>query len=121
MGVQSYRDLIIWQKSVKIVTDIYELMKELPQEETFGLISQIKRSAISIPSNIAEGFGREHTKDFIRFLQISRGSLYELQTQFEICTNLSFLKPGDCEDLSMKFLEIEKMINSFIKKLKSNI
>lgn len=119
--IKSYRDLVVWQKSVKIVTEIYELLKEMPQEETFGLTSQIKRSSISIPSNIAEGFGREHTKDFIRFLQISRGSLFELQTQLEICANLSYLKHEEWEDIFVKLMEIEKMINSLIKKLKSNI
>lgn len=95
-------------------------MKELPQEEIFGLTSQIKSSSISIPSNIAEGFGRKYTKDFIRFLQISRGYLFELQTQL-ICINFSFISRDNYNTISKSRVEIEKMINSLIKKLESNI
>ena len=78
--MKSYRDLIVWQKSMVLVTMIYKLTIKLPDDEKFGLISQIKRSAISVPSNIAEGYGRNYRKDYSRFLQIARGSLYESQT-----------------------------------------
>jgi four helix bundle protein len=81
--MKSYRDLIVWQKSMSLVTEVYKLTRQLPDEERFGLISQIKRSSVSIPSNIAEGYGRNYRNDYIRFLQISRGSLYECQTQLE--------------------------------------
>ena len=91
-SIQSNRDLIVWQKSMDLVTLIYKIAKYFPDEEKFGLSSQIKRSAISIPSNIAEGYGRNYRKDYSRFLQIARGSLFECQTQLEIGVNLSFTK-----------------------------
>ncbi|ESU28270.1 S23 ribosomal protein [Flavobacterium limnosediminis JC2902] len=83
-----------------IVTSIYKLTSQFPDDEKFGLTSQIKRSAVSIPSNIAEGYGRNYRKDYSRFLQISRGSLYENQTQMEIAVNLSFLNVEDLKEIS---------------------
>lgn len=100
-----------------LVTSIYKLTSEFPDDEKFGLTSQIKRSAVSIPSNIAEGYGRNYRKDYSRFLQISRGSLYENQTQMEIAVNLSFLKEEDLKEIKELSLEVEKMLNSLIKKL----
>ncbi|MCC1483660.1 four helix bundle protein [Winogradskyella immobilis] len=117
--MKSYRDLIVWQKSVRLVTIVYEIVSKFPEEERFGLISQIKRSAVSVPSNIAEGYGRNYTKDYSRFLQISRGSLYEMQTQFEIALNLKFIKKEDLKEIINLSIEVEKMLNSLIKKLKS--
>ena len=89
--MNSYRDLIVWKKSVEIVTLIYTLVKTFPDDEKFGLTSQLKRRSVSIASNIAEGYGRKYTKDYIRFLQIARGSLYEMQTQLQIGLNLGFV------------------------------
>ena len=77
----THKDLEVWKKSMDLVVDVYKLMKQLPESEKYGLISQIKRSSISIPSNIAEGAGRASTKEFIRFLDIATGSLSELETQ----------------------------------------
>ena len=88
--IRTFRDLLIWQKSIKLVTQIYEVTKIFPKEEAFGLTSQMRRCAVSIPSNIAEGHGRNSTRDYLRFLQIATGSLYELQTQLVIANNLSF-------------------------------
>jgi len=82
--MKSYRDLIVWQKAIDLVTLIYKLVDCFPNEEKYSLTSQIKRSAISVPSNITEGYGRNYSKDYSRFLQIARGSLYELQSQIEI-------------------------------------
>ena len=79
--MKSYSDLIVWQKSVTMVTLVYRLVHNFPKDEKFALTSQIKRSTVSIPSNIAEGYGRNYTKEYARFLQISRGSLFEMQTQ----------------------------------------
>lgn len=117
--MKSYRDLIVWQKSVKLVTLIYGLVKRFPDDEKFGLTSQIKRSSVSIPSNVAEGYGRNYTKDYSRFLQISRGSLFEMQTQLEIALNLGFITISDLEDLKKLSVEVEKMLNSLISKLKA--
>ena len=115
--MKSYRDLIVWQKSMHLVTITYKLISKLPVDEKFGLISQIKRSAISIPSNIAEGYGRNYRKDYSRFLQIARGSLFENQTQLEIAVNLDFIKEEDLEEIKELSIEVEKMLNSLIKKL----
>ena len=78
MGIKSYRDLVVWQKSMELVTDMYTITKVFPKEELYALTSQIRRSAVSVPSNIAEGYGRNSTQDYVRFLQIACGSLYEL-------------------------------------------
>lgn len=115
--MKSYRDLIVWQKSMNLVTLIYKLVLELPENEKYGLTPQIKRSAISIPSNIAEGYGRNYRKDYSRFLQIARGSLFENQTQLEIAVNLNFIKVEDLEEIKELSIEVEKMLNSLIKKL----
>ena len=80
-AVNSYRDLLVWQKSMSVVTEIYAIAQGFPSSEIYALTSQIRRSAISIPSNIAEGYGRNSTGDYKRFLQIAAGSLFELQTQ----------------------------------------
>ncbi|ARV08810.1 four helix bundle protein [Winogradskyella sp. PC-19] len=115
--MKSYRDLIVWQKSVKMVTLVYTVLKFFPNDERFSLVSQIKRSAVSIPSNIAEGYGRNYTKDYSRFLQISRGSLYEMQTQLEIAINLEFINVNQLEEIKSLSIEVEKMLNTLIKKL----
>jgi four helix bundle protein len=115
--MKSYRDLIVWQKSMSLVTLIYKLVAQFPDNERYGLTSQIKRSAISIPSNIAEGYGRNYRKDYLRFLQIARGSLFENQTQLEIALNLDFLKEIELQEIKELSLEVEKMLNSLIKKL----
>ena len=83
--IESYKDLIVWQKSMNLVEDIYKTTHAFPLKEQFVLTSQIRRAAISIPSNIAEGYGRNTTKNYIQFLTVSRGSLLELETQIELC------------------------------------
>lgn len=115
--MKSYRDLIVWNKSVNMVTLVYKLLKKFPSDEKFGLTSQIKRSSVSIPSNIAEGYGRNYTKDYARFLQISRGSLFEMQTQLQIAINLEFIKENELAEIKSLSIEIEKMLNVLIKKL----
>ena len=108
----SYRDLIVWQKSMELAKETYLLTKIFPKEELYGLISQMRRCAVSVPSNIAEGKGRGSDKEFIRFLRISLGSLYELNTQLELSHNLNYTKNTDTIfDLSF---EIEKMLNALI-------
>ena len=118
--MKSYRDLIVWQKSMSWVTMVYTLSSKIPESEKFGLISQIRRSSFSIPSNIAEGYGRNYKKDYSRFLQIARGSLFECQTQIEIAINLNFISIDDCKEINELSIEIEKMLNSLINKLSEN-
>ena len=115
--MKSYRDLIVWQKSMIWVTLAYSLTSKLPENEKFGLSSQIKRSSVSIPSNIAEGYGRNYRKDYSRFLQIARGSLFECQTQLQLAINLNFISSDDCREINDLSIEIEKMLNSLINKL----
>lgn len=114
----TYRKLSIWQKSRSLVTEIYSEVKIFPSDELFALTSQIKKSAVSIPSNIAEGYGRTRTKDYLRFLNIALSSLFELQTQLEIAYNLKFLKESNFNKLYENTREIERMLTSFIRKIK---
>jgi len=114
----TYRKLLVWQKSMTLVTEFYREVKRLPSEELYALTSQIKRSAVSIPSNIAEGYGKDGTKDYLRFLNIAMSSLFELQTQIEIAYNLSYLKEDYFNKLYASTREIECMLTSFIRKIK---
>jgi len=115
--LKTFRDLLVWQKSMVLVTDICALTKSFPVDETYGLASQMRRCSVSIPSNIAEGYGRNSNNEFIRFLHIATGSLYELQTQIEISLNLNYLDKNTFENLCGPTRELEKMINSFTKKI----
>ena len=117
--IKSHKDLLIWKKGIKIVILVYQLVKSFPKEELYALTSQLKRASVSIPSNIAEGFGRNTDKSFSHFLAISRGSLYEVETQLLIAEELGFISD---DKLFAEILgEIEqqsKMINSFSKTLR---
>ena len=115
--IKSYRDLIVWQKSIKLVTEIYIATKSFPTDEQYTLTSQLRRCAISIPSNIAEGYGRNSTADYKRFLQIATGSLFELQTQIEIAVNLKYLAAEKFNTLFNAAKEIEYMLIALIKKI----
>lgn len=121
MAIKTYRDLLVWQKSMELVTRIYESVKNFPDEELYALTNQIKRSAVSVPSNIAEGFGRGSTADYTRFLKVASGSLYELQTQLEIAMNLSYLDRYSFDQVYELSTEIEKMLSSLINKLNRHI
>lgn len=116
--MKTFRDLLIWQKSMGLVTNTYTLSSKFPIEEQFGLISQIRRCSISIPSNIAEGFGRESSKDFYRFLKISIGSLFEFQTQIEIAYNLNYISENEFIMIYEDSRECERMMSSFMRKIK---
>ncbi|HSV43898.1 MAG TPA: four helix bundle protein [Candidatus Bathyarchaeia archaeon] len=116
--VRNFRDLIIWQKGIELVTDIYQLIVQFPKEELYGLVSQIKRSAISIPSNIAEGFNRYHNKEYTHFLHITLGSCAELETQIEISYKLRLINKSIRDDVINNIQHIEAMTQNLIKKLK---
>ena len=88
--IESYRDLVAWQKGVDLVCLVYEQTKMLPVEERYGLTAQMRRCSVSVPSNVAEGWGRHHGAEYIRHLYYSRGSTYELSTQAELCARLGF-------------------------------
>lgn len=113
--VRSYRELVAWQKAIELVAIIYSLTKAFPHQEQYRLVDQLTRAAVSIPSNIAEGFGRATPKDFARFLAQARGSLYEVETQLIIAQKLGFVSDISIE-LS-KMSELGKIINGLMHKL----
>ena len=113
--MKNHKDLDVWKKSIELVEDVYRMTKNFPSEEQFGLISQMKRSAISVPSNIAEGAGREGKQEFKRFLSIALGSLSELETQLIIAQRLEFLKETSAFD---QVSDIRKMICGLMSYLK---
>lgn len=115
--ISSFRDLIIWQKGLDIAKEIYEITKSFPKEEIFGLTSQIRRSAVSISSNIAEGRGRSSKKDFVNFLYIAQGSLFEVETQLILAKEIYKV---DLKDLPKMIEDEQKMLSGIIKKLKTN-
>ena len=117
--IHSYRELIVWQKSMELVVVVYELTEKFPQREIYGLISQMRRSAISIPSNIAEGRFRSTRKDFAQFLRIAYGSGAELETQVEIAKRLKETKILNFEKVDSLLEETMKMLNTMITKLVS--
>ena len=117
--IKTFRDLIVWQKSMDLVTQIYLASGNFPKSEFYGLISQLRRSVVSIPSNIAEGYGRRSTGDYVRFLQIFVGSLYELQTQLEIAKKLEYLTEFEFNGLYENTREIERMLLSLVSKIRS--
>jgi four helix bundle protein len=106
--MNTYKELIVWQKAMRLVVSVYECSSFFPKEELYGLTAQIKRCSVSVPSNISEGFGREHRRDFLRFLRISRGSLFELQTQLLLANEIYDIKNISTEDLLLKCTELEK-------------
>jgi four helix bundle protein len=116
---QSFRDLLVWQKSMRLTVEIYNLSQGFPREEQYGLTSQIRRSAVSIPSNIAEGDGRLNRGEFRNFLGIARGSNFELQTQLEIARALKFGDPKLLDEAESKAREVGKMLFGLLESLKS--
>lgn len=117
----NFRDLLIWQKAMSLVTKIYKSTQAFPKEEVFGLTSQIRRCSVSIPSNIAEGYGRNSNTEFLRFLNISLGSLFELQTQLEIARNIEYLDEETFNTIYNDTRELEIMLVSFSKKIKDRV
>ena len=115
--MNTYRNLIVWQKAMNLVTTTYEITLEFPKTELYCLTDQMRRSALSIPCNIAEGKARNSNKDFIRFLRIALGSLFEFQTQLEIAKNIEYINQQQFQRLWNFSTEIEVMLVSFIKKI----
>lgn len=118
--IKDFKDLIVWQKSMELVTEVYLLVKKLPKEELFALSNQIRRAAISIPSNIAEGQGRNSTKEFNQFLAIAKGSKAELETQLLLCVKIHYLDNSEIEAAISLIQEIGKMLNALQKSLTPN-
>lgn len=119
MGLSSYRELTVWQRAMDLVVDVHRLAESLPDRERFGLISQAKRAAVSIPANIAEGYGRMHTNEYIHHLSISNGSLCELQTLILITRRLEYSDTSMIDRVWERCEEVGKMLYSLIRSLRA--
>ena len=117
MKIKDYKDLQIWQKGIDIVDKIYALSDSFPKVELYGLSSQMKKASVSIPSNIAEGFARNHSKEYKQFLYIALGSCAELDTQIIIANRRGYIKNNDLEVLADQINHESRMISSLINKL----
>jgi four helix bundle protein len=113
--IKNYRDLLVWQKSMDMTVMLYRIVKNLPKEEIYSLSDQMRRAAMSIPSNIAEGFGRNSTKEYIHFLYITKGSVCELETQLMLCVKIKYLTETEIQPIMDLLDEIGKMITTIIK------
>jgi len=116
---KNYKELNIWQKSYKLCLHIYKVTKRFPKDEMYGLTSQIRRSAVSIPSNIAEGYGRKTTLEYVRFLYISYGSVCELETQTMISCDLGYVGKERLQELRQEIGDIKRMLKAMIKSLEN--
>ena len=114
---QGYRDLVVWQKGIALAREIYILTKKLPSDEKFGLVSQMRRAAVSVPSNIAEGQARRTTGEFVQFISHAEGSVAELDTQLTLCEQLKLLSPTECQSAASLLDELRRMLNSLRRKL----
>lgn len=115
--LRNYKELKVWQKSYQLCLDIYKITKAFPNEERYGLISQIRRSSVSVPSNIAEGYGRKTTSEYIHSLYIAYGSNCELETQVQLSYDLGYIKTELIKKLSEDVGEVERMLKALIKSL----
>ena len=114
--MKNHKDLIVWQKSMILVKELYRITRFFPKEEIYGITSQMRRAAVSIPSNIAEGYGRGHYKECVQFLYIALGSASELETQLLICKDVAYICEEDFNLLNDLNIEIVKMLSSLINK-----
>jgi len=117
--LKNYKELKVWQKSYRLCLEIYKVTTKFPKEERFGLTSQMRRAAVSVPSNIAEGYGRKTTSDYIRMLYIAYGSNCELETQVLLAGDLGYIESAAIEEVKERILEIERMIKALIKSLQN--
>jgi four helix bundle protein len=115
---ECYRDLIAWQKAMHLVTDIYDATREFPSDERYGLTNQLRRAAVSVPSNIAEGQARFSSKEFHHFLSLARGSLVEIETQLMIAENLGYLPSKQTRPLLEGAAELGRVLNGLIASIK---
>ena len=119
MALKSYNELEVWQLAMSLAEDVYGVVANFPKDEQFALCSQLRRAAVSVPSNIAEGFGRETTKDFLHFIAVARGSLYEMRTQIELARRLGYVE--NPESVLDKADRTAMMLNSLGSKLRSRL
>jgi four helix bundle protein len=120
VAINSYRDLLVWQKAMDLVADSYGLAASLPKAETYGLMSQLQRAAVSVPANIAEGHGRDHLGDYLHHLSVANGSLMELETHLLLASRLSYVSSSKVETLLEKTGEVSRMLAGLRKSLKNS-
>ena len=120
MLINSYQDLIVWQRAMVLAKDVYQLTRCFPKEEMFGLTSQVRRSSVSIAANIAEGWGRQSKGDYIHFLKVAQGSATELETEVILSSDIGFLPVENSEVLLKSLTEIRKMLLSLIRSLQAS-
>lgn len=119
--VKSYRDLIAWQRAFSLGVAIYRLTREFPDHERFGLTSQIRRAAVSIASNIAEGYGRGSRTDYARFLRMARGSLFEVETQLQFAVELTYISHGQFDEFTRQVNDVARVLSGLIKSLENAV
>jgi four helix bundle protein len=117
--MQSYKELLAWQQAMELVSSIYQATKLSPREEVYGLTSQLRRSAVSVPSNIAEGQGRATRGEFLQFLGHARGSLFEVETQLILAGDLGYLQSTDVSQLLKKMTRVAQLLNGLISSLRA--
>jgi four helix bundle protein len=115
--VKSYKELETWQLAMKLVAEVYRVTKDFPKEEIYGLTNQVRRAAVSVPSNIAEGQGRNSTKEFLHYLSIARGSLFEVETQLEIARQLFYIRSEDAAFIEQLIASVGRLINGLSRSL----
>ncbi len=118
-NIQSFKDLIVWQKSMLLAKKVYILTESYPKNEMYGIVSQMRRASVSIPSNVAEGYGRKSRKEYSQFYSIAYGSLLELETQLLLSFDLGFIKETEFKTINSIREEVSKMLFTMIEKLKS--
>jgi len=116
--VRTFRDLVAWQKGIRLSLLVYRLTKRFPDEEKFGMVSQMRRSAVSIPANIAEGYGRGRRAEYIRYLEIGRGSLFELQTYLELAREMQWVDGEDLAAVARLADEVDRVVSALLRSLK---
>lgn len=114
MKARHFRDLQVWQRSMRLARDVFSITAQFPKSQTFGLAAQMQRAAVSVPSNIAEGHGRLSNRSFALFLSQARGSLNELQTQIELAHQMGFADGGSCSKAIVEMEEIARMLNALL-------
>jgi four helix bundle protein len=115
--IRSYKDLLVWQKAMELAERVFVVTKQLPADERFGLISQLRRASVSVPSNIAEGYGRGTRPDYLRFLRTARGSLFEIATQLQLSSRFGYLNVQTHDELIEKVDECGRILAGLIRKL----
>jgi four helix bundle protein len=110
VNTRGHRSLVAWQKAMELVTEIYRITRDFPKDELYGLVSQLRRAAVSVPSNLAEGYGRNSRNEFHQFVGVARGSLAEVETQIEIAKNLHYISEESCSELLSRVDEVGRVL-----------